>query len=135
MNRQHFAVAILFLLMSLEFCNATWCFVCHSDNDDGCGDKFRISTSDTDKRSQCPGSCIKRRGKRKRGSVSRTEIYRSCIAYGSEGCYTEMWNGIEQYTCLCNTDFCNGSPDYLQQSYLLIAGVPLAFFAAKYLYL
>ncbi|KAK3778859.1 hypothetical protein RRG08_013124 [Elysia crispata] len=135
MNKHNFIVAILLLLISLEFCQATWCFICHTDTDSGCGDKFSISTSDSEKRKECQGSCLKRRGKRKRGSVSRTEVQRSCRAYGSEGCYTEHFNDIEQYTCLCNSDFCNGSPHQFQQSFTVIALLPLAVTAVKYLFL
>ncbi|RUS79204.1 hypothetical protein EGW08_013033 [Elysia chlorotica] len=131
MNRHNFRGAIFLLLISLEYSHATWCFICHTDTDSGCGDNFSISTSDSEKRQECTGSCVKRRGKRERGSVSRTEVQRSCRSYGSEGCYTEEFNGITQYTCLCNSDFCNGSPTQFQQSFSLVTTLTVAVAAIK----
>lgn len=127
MKRRNIFVTALLALLCLEVCEGIWCFVCHTDIDPGCGDKFSISTSDIDLRRECSGLCMKRRGKRGSGSVSRTEIHRSCQAFGSEGCYSEFFNGINQYTCLCSTDFCNGAPSshHYGQSQILLAFLPI----------
>ncbi|GFO47487.1 casein kinase ii subunit beta [Plakobranchus ocellatus] len=123
MNKFAYLVALLVLLIHFELSSGIWCFICHTNTEPACGDDFRISLGDADKRMQCDGSCIKRRGKRKRGSVSRTEIQRSCRIYGQEGCYTEEFDGISQYTCLCNSNFCNGSPSKSKNCFTIAATV------------
>ncbi|CAG5125034.1 unnamed protein product [Candidula unifasciata] len=98
---------VLLLLLEVQVSNAVYCFICNSIEKPACGDDFRISPYDADSRSYCPGSCVKRRGKRAVGSVPRIEVVRSCVSSRPETCFTEQYNGLKVFTCACNYDFCN----------------------------
>ncbi|KAK3099921.1 hypothetical protein FSP39_011807 [Pinctada imbricata] len=97
------------IIIYISAYGAIRCFSCSSTSTTACGDDFGMTSPSAQ---DCPGTCIKRRGKRDNAGVDVVEVTRGCVEQTGDKCFDSSFNGISVYSCTCNTNYCNSASNW-----------------------
>ncbi|XP_067003740.1 uncharacterized protein [Anabrus simplex] len=104
MNR--LLLCTLVLVIAVYSGTAIKCFVCDSEKDARCGEKFTMTTMQN-----CPSESTHCSKSNRTIDGGKVHTWRTCatgtdLMIKMEGCVKHT---VQDYTAICNTDGCNGS--------------------------